>query len=47
MATAVEIRTHSDTDGGILIKNWIRANYPGYAIHAAGAHRGSAITPTT
>ena len=34
MSTAVEIRTHSDTEGGILIKNWIRANYPGYVIHA-------------
>ena len=34
MATAVEIRSHSDTEGGILIKNWIRANYPGYVIHA-------------
>jgi uncharacterized protein YceK len=32
MSTAVEIRTHSDTDGGILIKDWIRANYPGYTI---------------
>ena len=32
MSTAVEIRTRSDTDGGILIKDWIRANYPGYTI---------------
>jgi hypothetical protein len=32
MATAVEIRTHSDFDGGVLIKDWIRANYPGYTI---------------
>ena len=34
MATAVEIRTHSDTEGGILIKQWIRSNYPGFVIHA-------------
>ena len=32
MSTAVEIRTRSDTDGGIMIKDWIRANYPGYSI---------------
>ena len=32
MSTAVEIRTRSDTDGGIMIKDWIRANYPGYTI---------------
>jgi hypothetical protein len=32
MATAVEIRTRSDFDGGVMIKDWIRANYPGYAI---------------
>lgn len=32
MATAVEIRTRSETDGGVLIRNWIRANYPGYTI---------------
>jgi len=34
MATAVEIRSRSDTEGGILIKDWIRANYPGFVIHA-------------
>ena len=34
MATAVEIRSRSDTEGGILIKQWIRAKYPGYTIHA-------------
>jgi hypothetical protein len=32
MTTAVEIRTRSETDGGVLIRNWIRANYPGYTI---------------
>jgi len=31
-ATAVEVRTHSATEGGILIKDWIRANHPGYTI---------------
>jgi hypothetical protein len=32
MSTAVEIRTRSETDGGILIRGWIKANYPGYTI---------------
>ncbi len=32
MATAVQIRTRSETEGGILIRNWIKANYPGYTI---------------
>jgi len=32
MATAVEIRTRSEFDGGVMIKDWIRANYPGYTI---------------
>ncbi len=31
-ATAVEVRTHSPTEGGILIREWIRANHPGYTI---------------
>ena len=31
-ATAVEIRTRSDFDGGVMIRDWIKANYPGYAI---------------
>jgi hypothetical protein len=31
-ATAVEVRTHSPTEGGLLIKDWIRANHPGYTI---------------
>ncbi|HET9475838.1 MAG TPA: hypothetical protein VFO82_18195 [Steroidobacteraceae bacterium] len=31
-STAVEIRTRSDYDGGVMIKEWIRANYPGYTI---------------
>ena len=31
-ATAVEVRTRSPTEGGILIKDWIRANHPGYTI---------------
>lgn len=31
-ATAVEVRTHSGTEGGVLIKDWIRANHPGYTI---------------
>ena len=32
MANAVQIRTRSETDGGVLIRNWIKANYPGYTI---------------
>jgi hypothetical protein len=32
MATAVTIRTRSETDGGVLIRNWIKANYPGFTI---------------
>jgi hypothetical protein len=32
MASAVQIRTRSETDGGLLICNWIKANYPGYTI---------------
>ena len=32
MATAVEIRTRSETEGGVMIRNWIKANYPGYTI---------------
>lgn len=31
-ATAVEVRTYSPTEGGLLIKDWIRANHPGYTI---------------
>ncbi|HEU4778850.1 MAG TPA: hypothetical protein VFS58_03120 [Steroidobacteraceae bacterium] len=33
MASAVEIRTRSETDGGNMIRNWIRQRYPGYVIH--------------
>jgi len=32
MSSAVEIRTRSETEGGIMIRNWIKANYPGYTI---------------
>jgi len=32
MQSAVEIRTRSNTEGGVLMKEWIRANYPGYTI---------------
>ena len=32
MTSAVEIRTRSETDGGVMIRNWIKANYPGYTI---------------
>jgi hypothetical protein len=32
MASAVEIRTRSDTDGGLMIRNWLKANYPGFTI---------------
>jgi len=33
MSTAVEIRTRSETDGGIMIRDWIRQRYPGYVVH--------------
>jgi hypothetical protein len=32
MSSAVQIRTRSETDGGVLIRDWIKANYPGYTI---------------
>ncbi|HTU66489.1 MAG TPA: hypothetical protein VMF52_11110 [Steroidobacteraceae bacterium] len=32
MATAVEVRTRSGTEGGVLMKDWIRANHPGFTI---------------
>ncbi len=32
MATAVEVRTRSETEGGRLVLDWIRANYPGYIV---------------
>ena len=32
MATAVEIRARSETEGGKLVRDWIRANYPGYTV---------------
>ena len=32
MATAVEIRTSSETEGDRLALDWIRANYPGYTV---------------
>ena len=32
LSTAVEIRTYSEFDGGVMIKEWIRAHYPGFAI---------------
>jgi hypothetical protein len=31
-SSAVEIRTRSEFEGGVLIKDWIRANHPGYLI---------------
>jgi hypothetical protein len=33
MASAVEIRTRSDTEGGIMIRDWIKQRYPGYVVH--------------
>ena len=32
MATAVEVRTRSETEGGRLVLDWIRANYPGHTV---------------
>jgi len=34
MSSAVEIRTRSETDGGIMIREWIKQRYPGYVVHA-------------
>jgi len=31
-ATAVEIRTRSEHEGGLLVRDWIEAHYPGYII---------------
>jgi hypothetical protein len=28
----VEIRTRSENDGGVMIRNWIKQRYPGYTI---------------
>jgi hypothetical protein len=33
MSTAVEIRTRSDTEGGVMIREWIKQRYPGYVVH--------------
>ncbi|MET0718136.1 MAG: hypothetical protein ABWY34_06995 [Pseudoxanthomonas sp.] len=33
MSSAVEIRTRSETDGGIMIQEWIKQRYPGYVVH--------------
>lgn len=32
MASAVEIRAHSDMEGGQLLLEWIRAKYPGFVV---------------
>jgi len=32
MSTAVQIRTRSETDGGVMIRDWIKQRYPGYTI---------------
>ena len=34
MASAVEIRARSEIEGGVLVRDWIKANYPGYAIQS-------------
>ena len=31
-SSAVQVRTYSEFEGGVLIKDWIRANHPGYLI---------------
>ena len=33
MSSAVEIRTRSETDGGLMIREWIKQRYPGYVVH--------------
>jgi hypothetical protein len=32
MSSAVEIRTRSETDGGLMIREWIKQRYPGYVV---------------
>ena len=32
MATAVEIRSSSEVEGEVLVRDWILANYPGHVI---------------
>lgn len=41
--SAVEIRTRSNTEGGVLIKEWIRANYPGFTIDQQELMRDDAL----
>ena len=41
--SAVEIRTRSNTEGGLLMKEWIRANYPGYTIDQQELMRDEAL----
>jgi hypothetical protein len=32
MSSAVQIRTRSEFEGGVMIRDWVKANYPGYTI---------------
>src|SRR5262245_30567597 len=41
--SAVEIRTRSNTEGGLLMKEWIRANYPGFTIDQQELFRDEAM----
>jgi hypothetical protein len=41
--SAVEIRTYSNTEGGVLMKEWIRANYPGFTIDQQELMRDEAL----
>src|SRR5678816_3552607 len=34
MPTAVQVRTRSESEGGVLIQNWIRSHYPAHTIQA-------------
>src|SRR5262245_42448808 len=41
--TAVEVRTRSNTEGSNLMREWIRANYPGYTIAEQQLMRDAAL----
>jgi hypothetical protein len=43
MSSAVEIRTPSNTEGSNLMRQWIRANYPGFTISEQELMRDAAL----
>jgi hypothetical protein len=49
MATAVEIRAHSETQGEALIRDWIETHFPGFRVQEVNLvkHRGRAFNLVT